>query len=100
MAEVHGVTGEHDGFAFLKQSAEESGNQRAIAQELSPLVKSQVGRDDRALVVATVIHQAEEIVDLLRGGGREVSKLFNEEDVEPGQTAKQRAGRAVTVAGV
>ena len=57
--------------ALLKETTQESGDQRAIAEEFGPFTETQIGCNDCALAVTSIVHESEEIIgeSLVRRSG-------------------------------
>ena len=62
---------------FLQETAEESADDRSIAQELGPFPESEVGGNEAAFPVAAVVHEAEEIIDKGLMGRSDIAEVVN-----------------------
>lgn len=98
MAEIN-TGGDADGVTVLKEARSESGGQRGVAEEFGPFVLLEVGGEESAFAVATVVHETKEIVDLRWQRRINVTELVDEQKVETGETFQEPFGGAIGMRG-
>lgn len=69
-----------DDVTFMQESVEQGCGEVFVVQESVPLAKAEVGGEQGAALVMTVLNQGKEVADLL-GLGFDVADFINEQDV-------------------